>query len=180
MVKPKGETTMAIIKRRYRTKKQQKPVTFYQAEVFIKGVRVAIKNFSIRREAIFWHERQKQKFTFSPTSLNDQMLFKDCVDRFWKDIQTRLMKSTLQSYQCRLAYFYSSPLANVKMSELKGIRVVEWIEWLKRQETAKNRGRNTFKHELKLLSIILNWYRNFLNEDYLIPITKKTQGDVCV
>ena len=59
VVKPKGGTTMAIIKRKYRTKKQQKPVTFYQAEVFIKGVRIAIKNFSRRKEAFLWHEKEK-------------------------------------------------------------------------------------------------------------------------
>jgi len=43
---------MAIIKRKYHTRKQQKPVTFYQAEVFIKGVRVSTKTFSNRREAL--------------------------------------------------------------------------------------------------------------------------------
>ena len=68
MVKPKGGTTMAIIKRQYRTKKQQKPIIFYQAEVFIKGARVSMKTFSIKREAVFWHEREKNKFTLSPRS----------------------------------------------------------------------------------------------------------------
>ena len=32
---------------------------------------------------------------------------------------------------------------------------------------------NTFVNELKALSIILNWYRHFINEDFNIPITKK-------
>ena len=59
---------MAIIKRKYRSKKQQKPKVFFQAEVFIKGVRVSVKNFSTRREAILWHEEQRHKFTFSPNS----------------------------------------------------------------------------------------------------------------
>ena len=164
---------MAIIKRKYRTKKQQKPIVYYQAEVFIKGVHVAVKNFSIRREAILWHKKEKQKFVFSPTSLNDKMLFKDCMDKFWEDAKTRIMKSTFQSYECRLSYFYSSPLADVKMSELKSIKVVEWISWLKKHRTAKNKGRKTFQHELKFLSVVLNWYRNFINEDFNVPITKK-------
>ena len=164
---------MAIIKRKYRTKKQQKPIVYYQAEVFIKGVRVAVKNFSTRREAILWHEKEKQKFVFSPTSLNDQMLFKDCMYKFWEDAKTRIMKSTFQSYECRLSYFYSSPLADVKMSEMKSIKVVEWISWLKKHRTAKNKGRKTFQHELKFLSVVLNWYRNFINEDFNVPITKK-------
>ena len=164
---------MAIIKRQYRTKKQKKPITYYQAEVFIKGVRVAIKNFSMRREAILWHEEQRYKFSYSPTSLNDQMRFKDCLDKFWENAKSRMMKSTLQSYETRLSYFYKSPLADVKMSDFKGIKVVEWITWLKKQSTAKNKGRYSFKHELKFLSVVLNWYRNFINEDFNVPITKK-------
>ena len=101
------------------------------------------------------------------------MLFKDCMDKFWEDAKTRIMKSTLQSYECRLSYFYSSPLAKVKMSELKGIKVVEWISWLKKHRTAKNKGRKSFQHELKFLSVVLNWYRNFINEEFNVPITKK-------
>ena len=173
MVKPKGGTTMAIIKRNYRKKNQQKPTIYYQAEVFIKGVRVSVKNFSTKREAVLWHEKERQKFTFSPTSLNDKIQFKDCVFKFWEDAQTRMMKSTLQSYECRLDYFTRSPLAQVKMSELKGIKIVEWIEWLKKHKTAKNKGRKTFLPELRFLRTILYWYRNFLNEDFNVPITKK-------
>ena len=164
---------MAVIKRRYKSKKHQKPVTYYQAEVFVEGVRVSTKTFTTKREAVFWHEKEKYKFTLSPQSLNDQMLLRECVDKFWEEAQTRMMKSTLQGYQSELPYIYDSPLANVKMSELKGIKVVEWISWLKKQPTAKNKGRKSFIHELKLLSAVLHWYRNFLNEDFNVPITKK-------
>ena len=111
---------MGIIKRRYQPKKQQKPVIFYRAEVYVKGVRVSAKTFSAKRDAILWHEKEKHKFTLSPSSLNDRMLFKDCLDKFWKDAESRMMKSTIQSYETRLMYFYNSPLEKVKMSEFKG------------------------------------------------------------
>ena len=179
MVKPKGETTMAIIKRKYRTKKQQKPIIFYQAEVFIKGVRVTTKNFPTKREAFVWHEQQRYKFSSSPTSLSDQMRLKDCVDEFCKDVKTRLTKSTFQKYECQLTYLYSSPLAKVKMSELKGVKIVEWLNWLKKHPTIENKRRKSFIHELKLLSNVLNWYRNFLNEDFNVPITKNHK-QMCV
>ena len=107
------------------------------------------------------------------------MQFRDCMDKFWKDAETRMMKSTIQSYECRLSYFYKSPLAGVKMSELKGVKIVEWMSWLKKHSTAKNKGRHTFKQELKLLSVVLNWYRNFINEDFNVPITKKHR-QMCV
>ena len=164
---------MAIIKRRYKSKKHQKPVTYYQAEVFVKGVRVSTKTFSTKREAVFWHEKEKHRFTLSPQKLNEQMPFRNCLDQFWEEAQTRLMKSSLQGYRSELTYLYNSPLANVRMSELKGIKIVEWISWLKKHPTAKNKGRKSFVTELKLLSAVLNWYRNFLNEDFNVPITKK-------
>ena len=90
--------------------KWKKPITFYRAEVYIKGVRVSARNFSVKREALLWHEQEKNKFTISPTSLNDQMLFKNCVDEFCKDAKFRLTKSTYQKYECQLTYLYSSPL----------------------------------------------------------------------
>ena len=164
---------MGIIKRNYCKKNQKKLVTFYRAEVYVKGVRVSAKTFPTKKEAVFWHNKEKSKFTDNITNLNNQMRFKDCLDEFCEDIKYRLMKSTLQKYECQLIYLYSSPLANMKMSEINGIRVVQWLQWLKQQPTAKNPGRKDFVHELKLLSNVLNWYRNFLNEDFNVPITKK-------
>ena len=164
---------MGITKRQYRNQNQAKPVTFYRAEVYIKSVRVSAKTVSTKREAVSWHEKEKHKFTLSPTSLSDKMRFKNCLDEFCKDAKTRLMKSTFQKYQCQFIYLYSAPLAKIKMSEFRGIKIVEWLQWLKKHPTAKNPGRKNFIHELKLLSVVLNWYRNFLNEDFRVPITKK-------
>ena len=173
MVKPKGGITMAIIKRQYRTKKQQKPVTFYRAEVYVKGVRISAKTFSTKREAIFWHEKEKHKFTLSPSSLNDQMTFKECLSRFLEDAKVRIMKLSFQRYEQHSKYLYKSPLANVKMSELKGAKVIEWIDWLKKKPTATFQKRWSFIEELRSLRVVLNWYKNFLNEDFNVPITKK-------
>ena len=54
------------------------------------------------------------------------------------------------------------------MSELKGSNVVEWLSWLKKHPTAKNKGRKSFIHE-----------PNFLNEDFNVPVTKKHR-QMCV
>ena len=163
---------MGIVKIRY-TKKNNQKVIYYCAEIYVKGIRISRKTFSTRREAILWHEREKQRLTLSPASLNDQMRFRDCLNKFWEDAETRMMKSTLQSYECRLRYLYKSPLANVKMSELKGMEVVDWINWLKQHPTTRNKGRKSFRMELTFLRAVLYWYRNFINEDFNVPITKK-------
>lgn len=59
------------------------------------------------------------------------------------------------------------------MSEIKGVHIVEWINWLKKHPTKNNKLRKSFLQEVKILSTILNWYRNFINEDFNVPITKK-------
>ncbi|MDE0119924.1 MAG: hypothetical protein OXM55_07970 [Bdellovibrionales bacterium] len=158
---------MAIIKRRYRRKKQQKPVTFYRAEVYVEGVRVSAKTFSTRREAVLWHEKEKHKFTLSPSSLNDRMTFEECFKKFLEDTKLRILKISYQKYEVHSIYFYNSPLAKVKMSELKGEKVVEWIDWLKKKPTAQFQMRKSFIEELKSLRAVLNWYKNFLNKDFL-------------
>ena len=51
--------------------------------------------------------------------------------------------------------------------------VYNWIGWLKKQETAKNNGRKSFFKEVELLRTILHWHRNFVDEDFNVPVTKK-------
>ena len=102
------------------------------------------------------------------------MKFKDCLDKFWKDVQSRTLKSTHQSYEYRLENYLSvGPLGDLKMSEIKGCHIVEWVQWLKKHPTAKNKRRKNFVKELGLLKNILNWYKDFLNEAFNVPITKK-------
>ncbi|MDE0119843.1 MAG: site-specific integrase [Bdellovibrionales bacterium] len=163
---------MAIIKRRHRSKKQNRPTTFYQAEVFVQGVRVSTKTFQTKKEAVFWHEMERHKFQATISNVNKMITLKDCVDQFLKDAQTRMSFSSLQRYKWLSNYCYSSPLADVQMSELKGIHVVEWISWLKTSVTI-NKRRNSFRRELKFLNTILTWYKDFLNEDFNVPVTKK-------
>ena len=158
---------MAITKR-YRNKK-----TFYQAELFVKGARIATKNFSTKREAVFWQETEKHKLKLNSLNFNNYITFEDCVNRFFENARTRMILSTFQKYESQKTYFRSSPLAKVKMSELKGFKVVEWIDWLKKHPTAKNPRRKSFIKEFKLLKTILIWYKNFLNEDFNVPVTKK-------
>ena len=153
-------------------------MTFYQAEIFVKGVRVVTKTFSTKKEAVFWHEREKHKFHITSNNLNQMIRFRDCVDRFLKDAKTRMGLNTLQRYEWHCTYFYQSPLAEIKMSEFKGVHVVEWIDWLK-SHSKINRKRDSFVRELNLLKTILNWYKDFLNEDFNVPVTKKHK-QLCV
>ena len=61
----------------------------------------------------------------------------------------------------------------MKMEYFNAKCVHAWINWLKKHPTSKNPGRKSFIHELQILSAILNWYRNFIDEDFTVPITKR-------
>ena len=61
---------MAIIKRFH--KKNGKKKVFYQAQVYIRGVRLDYKSFDTKTEAVLWHEQQKKQLTNNPSALFKQ------------------------------------------------------------------------------------------------------------
>ena len=160
---------MAITKR-YRNKK-----TYYQVELYIKGQRIITKSFSTKKEALIWHKQEKYNLTFNfKKSNNIHFSFKECVKMFWQDLLTRSTQSTLQAYDFSIKnYICVGPLLSLKVEEITSLRVIEWIQWLKHHPTSQNKRRKSFIRELNLLRAILNWYKNFLNESFSIPVTKK-------
>ena len=166
---------MAIIKRF--NKKNGKKRIFYQAQVYVRGYRIAHKSFETKALAVIWHEEQKKKLTKDPSSFfeteKSEMLFSDCLKKYIDEAFPLLQKSTRQAYENRFVYLTKSPLTQVKMSEFKAQVVYNWIGWLKKQKTAKNKGRKSFFKEVELLRTILHWHRNFVDEDFNVPITKK-------
>ena len=165
---------MAIIKRFH--KKNRKKKVFYQAQVYVRGMRLTYKSFDTKAEAVIWHERQRKKLIRNPSERfkqNTEMLFSDCFKQYLNEGLPLHKKSTRQAYEARFRYFTKGPLPYMKMEEFKAQAVYIWLGWLKKQQTSKNLRRKTFLKELELLKTILNWYRNFVDEDFSVPITKK-------
>ena len=165
---------MAIIKRFH--KKNGKKKIFYQAQVYVRGMRLTYKSFNTKAEAVIWHEKQRKKLTNNPSERfkqDTEMLFLDCFKQYLNEGFPLHKKSTRQAYEARFRYFTKGTLPNIRMEEFKAQAVYTWLGWLKKQQTSKNLRRKTFLKELELLRTILNWYRNFVNEDFNVPITKK-------
>ena len=174
MAYPKGGKVMAIIKRFH--KKNGKKKVFYQAQVYVRGYRLTYKSFNTKTEAVLWHEQQKKQLTNNPSALLKQeteVFFSDCFKKYVEEAFPLLKRSTQESYEARFCYFKKGPLFHVKMSEFKAKSVHRWIDWLKKHKTAKNKGRKNFLKEMEILRTILHWYRNFVDEDFNVPITKK-------
>ena len=165
---------MAIIKR-YIKKNGQKKVC-YQAQVYVKGFRLNCKTFKTKTEACIWHDKEKEQLLKNPLQFNQEksnVVFSECLKRYMEEAFPLLGKSTQQGYETRFRYLVKGPLPHVRMEHLNAKCIYNWMNWLKKHRTARNKGRKTFVGELKFLSAVLNWYRNFVDEDFNVPITKK-------
>ena len=165
---------MAIIKRYFKKNGQRK--LCYQAQVYVKGIRLQCKTFKTKTEACIWHDREKERILKNPSEFNQEkqsVFFSDCFKRYREEAFPLLGKSTQQGYETRFRYLIKGPLPHVRMEHFNAKCVHRWMNWLKKHSTAKNKGRKNFVGELKFLSAVLNWYRNFIDEDFNVPITKK-------
>jgi len=53
---------MAVIKRFRNLKSSKKKTVFYEAQVYVQGVRVALRTFQTRAEAEVWHDKTKSDY----------------------------------------------------------------------------------------------------------------------
>jgi len=120
---------MAIIKRHHQ--KNGKKKFFYQAQVYIRGVRLTYKSFNTKAEAVIWHEKQRKKLIQNPSELfqtdTSEMFFSDCFNKYLEEAFPLLKKSTRQAYETRFRYFTERPLPHIKMKEFKVPVVYNWI-----------------------------------------------------
>lgn len=154
--------------------KNGKKKTYYRAQVYVRGVRLGDKAFETLAQAASWHDEEKKKLTLDPLSLEKgAMHFRDCLKIFLEDAKRRLKRSSYQSLESRLPYLRSEVIASIKMRDFDSKTVDLWVRWLLEQPSADAKKRKSFLHELKHLGIVLNWYRNYHDAKFAIPITKR-------
>lgn len=156
-----------------------KKSTLYKVEVYLRGVRVATQTFDTKASAYKWHDEQKTIFTSGqiPEPVERQPTLERVTGMYFEWAKIRLKKSSIQNYEVRLPYITESFLGNLKVSELNSAAIDRWLEWLKKQPTASNAGRKTFERELTILTLILNWYRNYKDATFVVQITKRHRED---
>jgi integrase len=171
---------MAVIKRFRNLKSSKKKTVFYEAQVYVQGVRVALRTFQTRAEAEVWHDKTKSDYIagippaeVTPKKALSDITFVWVVGRYLEEGMERLKKSSQQSRLTRVQFFQKTPFDDVSMSEFTAKTVDDWISWLLRHPSRKNPGRKSFLHELKYLTVILNWYRNYLDPSFVVPVVKR-------
>ncbi len=167
---------MAVIKHVRRGKISSKKKVFFEAQVYVRGLRVATKTFETRAAAEVWHDETKRHFlsgqvTGSVTTA--QITFDDCIIEYEKEVLPHHRMSTRQTEAARLRHFKENPVSSVRMNEFGPLAVDQLISWWITTPTADRKCRKSFRHELKLLHAILNWYRNDKDASFTMPIIKR-------
>jgi integrase len=161
---------MAITKRT-RKLKNGKRKTVYTAEVYIRGQRQTSRTFENKSEAYSWHDRKKSELETGNKKI--EYKFSDVLELYQKQAGSKLRRSSQQSRATRLPYLESPVLSGIQMKEFRAESIDRWIDWLLKHPTKDNPGRKSFKHELKYLAVVLNWYRNDIDAEFSVPILKR-------
>ena len=165
---------MAVTKRT--RKANGKKISFFHSEVYVRGARVADRTFETQAAAHDWHDKEKSKWETGQTPgvpLFQEATFEDCLNRYLEEAFPRLRKSSQQTIEARFTYFKDAPVARTKMRDFSAQTVDQWLNWLYRHPTKDNPGRKSFLHELKYLTLILTWYRNYIDPLFVLPIVKR-------
>lgn len=96
-----------------------------------------------------------------------------CVRLYYKKHLEKLKKSTQQGVKAKGVYFLNSPISGLPIKEVSAKKIDLWLEWLKQHKTASNKNRNSFYRELSILHAILNWYKHYIDETFVLPILKR-------
>ncbi|MGZ3672628.1 MAG: tyrosine-type recombinase/integrase [Bdellovibrionota bacterium] len=163
---------MAVTKR-VRTQDGKKTIQ-YRAQVYVSGIRVADRTFDTRGAAAIWHEEENAKRRNGPfDAVSNDTTFDQALDRFVNERMPQMEVSSQQARSTRLVYLRKSPLTQLKMNWVNGRAVDAWIHWLLKSESAQSIKRHSFRGELELLCSVLHWWRNYVDAEFVVPVTRR-------
>ena len=158
------------------TKRKRNNKAFYVAEIYLNGKRFKSKSFENKSDAFFWHEKEKAEIERGLNKTKNPYVdftFLEALEKYKKERLPKFKKSTRQGYEFRFNYFIKSPLAKFKMNEFSSHAVDVWLDWFLKHPTLKNPRRKSLLKEIKLLRSILQWWRDYIDADFNVPIVKR-------
>ncbi len=152
----------------------------YVAEVYVRGIRVAYKSFDTRGQAEEWYLKAKAAYSAGePLEQNrPERTLRDIVELYKVERLPQLRTSTQQNKEKPIEYILTSPIADQPMSMLTDQSVDRWFDWLRKHQTAQRESRKFFLEEFRFLRALLNWYRDFHDPKFVVPIVKRHREQV--
>lgn len=156
---------MSVAKR----KRKKKP---YQAEVYVSGVRVASECFETKTEALVWHDKTKKSFEQGYGAVRELTLA-EIIDRYEDRVLVSKRVSTRARRKKRFKLLRESCVAEVMMRDFDGFTVDKFLAWLGRHPTAKTATRKSFAEDVKALRLVLGFYRDYYDAQFVVPVTRR-------
>lgn len=132
------------------------------------------KCFQTFEEARAWRREPEA----SAVPINDKVLLRDVLDRFFEHRKPQLRPSTLRTYANQ-----RQKLEAISAFEMTAItdRVIDhWLLTLRNSSSLFKPTRLSFEKELGLLRQVCGFYQEYMNEDYKIPVRSRHLRDSIV
>lgn len=110
-----------------------------------------------------------------------QLFFEDVLARFlhFKEFEERRAPGTIQGYRSRAKHFKF--FERLPVGEISARVIDAWVNLLldPKYKAFQQSSRSNYEHELVLLTAILRFYREFLDEAYVVPIMRRHRKRLC-
>ncbi len=148
----------------------------YQATVE-KNQKTTSESFGSIEDARKWRERIKFDLDRLPNVM--PMTFGELLEEFFKSKSDRLQITTIESYRTQARHF--EKLLDVRVEDFNSQNIDRWLTDLKspkyRLEMKLKSTRLCFGHEVTLLKNVFAYYRDYINERFVNPVTRKHDRD---
>lgn len=149
----------------------------YKVEAWNAGEKVATRRFDTREEAEAWHEQVRRAYSTGTVARLRafEMTFGEVIARYEQHPRglQALRPSSQSTIESKLPYLKNAPIAWVRMASFTDATVDLWLDWILGEPTASSSKRKSFLFELRVMSIVLNFYRNYVNAGFIVQIVKR-------
>jgi len=109
------------------------------------------------------------------------LTFREVFEKFlhYKEFEENRAPGTIHGYRSRAQHFRF--FENMEVRDITPMAISIWADLLLNPEykAKQQSSRESYDHELVLLTGVLNYYREFHDETYLFPIMKKHRKRLC-
>lgn len=162
---------MAVVKRK-RKRKNGKTSTFWEAEVFVSGVRLATQTFDTQAAAARWHDETKAAYESGRGAFGEMTLGR-VIELYREKEFPVLVEGSRRQARNRLKLIEPSPVASKRMRDVDAHTVDTYLDWVLKHPSAENPNRTSFVKELKFLSVLFGFYREHYDERFPNPVMKR-------
>lgn len=142
-----------------------------------KNQRTTSESFGSIEDARRWRERVKFDLDRMPNVR--PMTFSELLETFFKYKSDKLQITTIESYRTQARHFES--LLHIPVENFNSQYIDRWLVDMKspkyRLEMKLKPTRLCFGHEVSLLRTVFAYYRDYFNERFENPVTRRHDGD---